>query len=156
MSEENSEFKQETWLVWGRLNNSKKKAAIEFRQLTENGVSDERLVYDAKGLNPISGGVYTCLVNRTTDDCLARLSTLSFVRLYEDEEVRRQCELRSQVWKKGEQQRKLEEKYNYGYELPDNWDELRAMYKRLNFFEKSVFRGMLVAKLDKSYSGEYR
>lgn len=142
----------EYWIPFDKKYNKKeRKPTVIFRVYdNENSiVTDETLPFVPDKHSYTPGGIYKIKVIRKPGDGIsAYFGTMTFQEMYHDKEFVQKCALNVQIFRESEEQRKLETKYNYGFELPDDWNEIVKLYKNLNDYDKEqVFQRMLLTKL---------
>ncbi|MBX7170173.1 MAG: hypothetical protein K1X72_04395 [Pyrinomonadaceae bacterium] len=146
---ENNEFKNEIWLFIGN-HLDKDKVGVTFKTIGEDGTPTGNPMYftPAKKVSFASGGLYELPVKRTSDDGVTtRISEAKFKGMISDRDLLNELQLKQRIFNEDLRQRQLEKKYKNGFELPDNWGEIVALYRKCNGAQKETFRAMLINKL---------
>lgn len=142
------EFKTETWVFIGSQLNRDGKLSRVFRKIAENGEIDaETLSYGIKQTYTV-GGMYSIEVCRGDDGtCRARFGTMKWIRMHGNEELIAEWRIKDTIEMTKKRERDLEKKYRNGHELPNDWNEIVKLYRKLKGSDKFVFHNLLLNKL---------
>lgn len=147
MSEEN--FTIERWLFEGKVKLKGNKVGVKFILLDEYNLTDKTMTYINKKTSYAPGCIYEVPVFRERDSCRAKLHELRLIEKHPDSSIVEKFQLQNKLLTISMESEKLEKKYAYGFELPENWQEIVRLYKGLSWTNRRAFESMLLAKLSK-------
>lgn len=149
MSEqENNNKRKEFWLYIGNTIDAKQKVCREFEVLTEDlKRTGERKIYGLKQTFAI-GGIYSLDVERQTDGRTTILiNSIRFEKMFPDTETVQLLHAQNRIFNADLKRTRLEAKYKKGLDIPDSWEEITAIYKKLSSYERYTFEQLVLIKL---------
>lgn len=149
MPEENAQNqpKKEKWLFRGNCLDSNNKMACEFEPLDEKGnLTGKSLIYSLKKNKHIVGGIYELDVIRDGERTTIYPSTLTYTTQFKNPELQQELRAAQLVFEQKERARKFEAK-NKVNDLPDTWEEIVELYKKVPFLDRDWFEDLVKVKL---------
>lgn len=140
----------ERWLYIGKYWVDKKKEGDRFQVIDdETGlVTDEIKSFDKTKYTFTIGSVYEVQVlHRPEGGISAKLYDVKRLRVYEDSDFVNLLMAKNKIFKDERREKQLQNKYNNGFEVPEDFAEIQKIYNKLGYSERLVFERLVIAKL---------